>query len=626
MAAKKSDGGGLIDLAAIALSPLLILLMVGSLVAFLIEVIYRGAYTGRLLWTFFFYTAGTVLVARITIEQGRARAGVYALGLGAACLVAMTAFVEYPAGALQALGPVVNVGLMALVWFCADRLTWDCTHFDDARKASGRGVLAAVGLDEAPSRPDDEPNDDEVELTAKQRKLGWFERFEAYRAERKKRPHTPGTRILVFGLAALPVFALGQSLVPADDAARRSWTFLYAAAYVASALALLVTTNLFGLRRYLQERGATLSPTLIGAWLGTGALLIFGFVAAAAILPRPHSETPLVNLGKNRTSDRSASKNAQVRDSSSGKGDGAAGQQTKSGDGQNSAKGGKQSGGKSGEKGSGGGKGDSQGGKQHGGDKSGEKGQQNDTSDGSQSKKQDQKGGNKGTETDADQGNQQGNEPGDKGNQADEAEGDSADDSGSTSGSSAAMQKLSQISDAIGSFVKWVVWVVVAAAVLIGGFIFVLKYLAPFTNWARNLLDWLRNLFHREKEAGPSGAIADEPDDAPVKRPPPFDDFANPFGRGKVKRKPGEVVEYTFAALDAWAWDRGSGRKPGETATEFAARLGHEHADLDEPAFAVAQLYARTQYSRRPVASGELVAAERLWDALESQPHPSRGR
>ena len=624
MAAKKADGGGLIDLLAVALSPLLIFFMVGSLVAFLIEVIYRGAYTGRLLWTFFFYTAGTVLVARITIEQGRARAGVYALGLGAACLVAMLAFVEYPAGALQALGPVVHVGLMALVWFCADRLTWDCTHFDDARKASSRGVLAAVGLDEAPSRPAGEPDEDEVELTAKQRKLGWFDRLAAYRAERKKRPHTPGTRILVFGLAALPLFALGQSLVPADDAARRSWTFLYAATYVASALALLVTTNLFGLRRYLQERGATLSPTLIGAWLGTGAVLIFGFVAAAAILPRPHSETPLVNLGKNRTSDRSASKNAQVRDSSSGKGDGAAGTQTKAGDGQNSAKGGK-SGGKSGEKGSGSNKGDSQGGKQSGG-KSGDqgKGQQSDQSKGDRSQ---QGGPNKGTETDAERGNRQGDEPGDKGGEAEDTQGDSADDSGGSSGPSAAIQRLTQVSDAIGSFVKWVVWVVVAAAVLVCGAVFVLKYLAPFTNWARNLLDWLRGLFDRDKGAGPRGGDGRR---AGRRRPsqaaPAVRRLRQPLRPGQGSSASlGEVVEYTFAALDSWAWDRGVGREPGETATEFAARLGHEYADLDEPAFAVAQLYARTQYSRRPVAAGELTGGgATLGRAGESQPHPSR--
>ena len=50
----------------------------------------------------------------------------------------------------------------------------------------------------------------------------------------------------------------------------------------------------------------------------------------------------------------------------------------------------------------------------------------------------------------------------------------------------------------VGSFVKWIVWIVVAVAVIVGIVIFVLRYLAPFTDWARNLLDWLKGLFGRK--------------------------------------------------------------------------------------------------------------------------------
>ena len=624
--AEKKDGSGLIDLATVALAPAFIMAMVGSLVFFLIDVIYRGAYTERLHYTFFFFTFGAVLIARITIEQGRARAGLYAVGLAGACFVAMLAFVEYPTPLMKALGPVVNIGLMALVWFCADRLTWDCTHFDDARKASGQGVLAAVGLDEDHRRT---PDDDEVELTAKQQKLGWLERVEAYRAERKKRPHTPGTRVLYFGLAALPIFALGQSLIPADDAARRSATFFDMAVYIGSALALLVTTNLMGLRRYLSERGAVISPVMTTSWLLLGGALILGFLVVGAILPRPHSETPLVNLGTNRTSDRNASKNAQVRDSSTGKGDGAAGKKTQKGDGKASAKGGEPKGGNGGEKGGGGGKGDSQGGKKSdgdakGGDQGDKKGDGNDKgskSDAKPSKADDKKGPNQKSDPDGSKG-------GDDSQSDDKQDGgdDKADDAksdGNKSGSSGVAEKLSQISEAIGGFVKWVVWIVIAVAVIVGIAVFFLKYLSPFTTWAKNLLDWLRGLFARKETVRTPGGV--EADAAEVKkRPAPFSAYTNPFARGGVERKPAEVVEYTFAALDGWAWDRDRGRKPGETPTEFAVRLGHEFADLDEPAFAVAQLYVRTQYSRGPVTKAELPAVEKLWDELEAQPHPAR--
>ncbi len=597
----KKDGSALIDLAAVTLAPAFIALMVGSLVFFLIEVIHPGPYAGRLHWTFFFFTVGAVLIARITIEQGRARAGVYAAGLAAACFVAMLQFVEYPTPLMKALGPLINLALMALVWFCADRLTWDCTHFDDARTASGKGVLAAVGLD------DDHrvtAEDDEAELTPKHQKLSWFERVAAYRAERKKRPHTPGTRVLYFGLAALPIFALGQSLIPADDSARRSATFFDMAVYIGSALALLVTTNLMGLRRYLAERGATISPVMTTSWLILGGGLILGFLVVGAILPRPHSETALIDIGGKSTGDRKASKNAVVRDGSAGKGDGATGTKTEAGDGKASAKGGK-SGGKGGEKG------DGQGSDKSGGDKSGD--QKGDGKKGPNDAKKGDEGGSKLDQKSAE------DKQGDGDDKANDAKSD-----GDQSGSSAVGEKLSQVTEVIGAFVKWVVWIVIAVAVVVGLLVFFLKYLAPFTNWAKNLLDWLRGLFDRKEKIRTRSDDGDDVPEAAVKRPAPFSAYTNPFARGGVTRPPAEVVEYTFAALDGWAWERDLGRTPGETPTEFAVRLGHEFCELDEPAFAVAQLYVRTQYGRTPVLAGELAAVEKLWDELESQPHPAR--
>ena len=151
MASDRETSSSLIDIAAVVVSPALVMLMVGSLTFFLITVLYQGAYPDRLLYTFFFFVFGAVLIARISIRFGRACAGLYAAGLGGACFLAMMAFVNYPTGLMKALGPIINLGLMALVWWSANKLTWDCTHFDDDRKASGKGVLAAAGLDEAPA-------------------------------------------------------------------------------------------------------------------------------------------------------------------------------------------------------------------------------------------------------------------------------------------------------------------------------------------------------------------------------------------------------------------------------------------------------------------------------------------
>src|SRR5438034_1045633 len=130
----------LADYAVIAVSPALIMLMVGSLIFFLITVLPTGDYKERLLYTTFFFVFGAVLVARIAIQFDATRAGVYGLGLGIATFLAMMAFVDYPSDSgLKSIGWLLNIGFMALIWWSAHKLTWDCTYVDENRDASGRG-------------------------------------------------------------------------------------------------------------------------------------------------------------------------------------------------------------------------------------------------------------------------------------------------------------------------------------------------------------------------------------------------------------------------------------------------------------------------------------------------------
>ena len=55
------------DYVAIAVSPALVMALVGSLVFFLIEVLYVGDYTARLNYVFALFVFATVLIARIAI-------------------------------------------------------------------------------------------------------------------------------------------------------------------------------------------------------------------------------------------------------------------------------------------------------------------------------------------------------------------------------------------------------------------------------------------------------------------------------------------------------------------------------------------------------------------------------
>src|SRR5437667_41781 len=148
--ATKQPQQSLADYVTIVLSPVLIMALVGSLVFFLLEILYVGQFPERMKWTLFFFVFGAVLIARISMEQGISeRAGLYGVVLGSVVYLAILSFVEYAPGTpLAALGWAINLGLIGLIWWCAHRLTWDCTYIDDRVDASGKGVLDAAGLEE----------------------------------------------------------------------------------------------------------------------------------------------------------------------------------------------------------------------------------------------------------------------------------------------------------------------------------------------------------------------------------------------------------------------------------------------------------------------------------------------
>jgi uncharacterized protein DUF4129 len=608
------------DYIVTALSPVLVMLMVGSLVFFLVEVLYAGKYSGRLLYTLFFFVMGAVLVARIAIETDPSRATLYGVLLGAVTYIALLTYVEYPGGGwLRSFGWLVNLGLMLLIWWSAHKLTWDCTHIDEKRKGADRGVLSAAGLDADQTTPSSSigpissngpPAESKAKAKQKRKKpqpdsrlWDWIERYKKHRDARRKGPHTPGVWVIYFALAALPLFAIGQSLVDPADEARRRATFLQMAVYIASALGLLVTTSLLGLRRYLRQRKAKIPTALAGGWLGLGAVLILLFVVVGALLPRPHSEVPWFGISRAGKADREASKYAMRKDGA-GKGEGASGDKSKAGDGKASGRGGKAGGGSKGEKGSG--KGD---------EGKGGSGKKGDQSGG------DEKGGGKG------QGNEREakkDEDGSKGEQSGDAEqNDESKDDGEGRDRNSSSQSQSQLSGAlekVAGVVRWIVFAIIAIVVVVIVVLAVLRYLAPFTGWAQRLLDALKNwwagLWGKAK-ANPDRQGGGELQPVGPQRPPPFHAYSNPFLDGSAEtRDLADLVAYSFDALDAWAWDQDAGRESPETPLEFLARLADLHPDLLDVLTRFAKVYARITYSDADPPPDTRPACEALWDGM----------
>ena len=300
------------DYLTIALSPVLIMGLVGSLAFFLLEVFYQGDYGLRLRWILFLYVFATVLIGRIAIVEGNERATAYGVALaGAVCPVVWVFVDEF----------VLAWLLLAVVWWCANKLTWDCTLIDEQEDVSGEGLLQAMGLDAGEGAAGDNARGGGVGgggvggAARDDGRPGW-RRFldRLFGRERKKK--TPGAWVIFFSLAALPMFGLGQLLIPAHEEAKRTFAFWMLCDYIACALGLLVTTSFLGLRRYLRQRQIQMPVEMARIWISVGALLILAFLIFGGLLPRPGAEYSLADVVDGMGSpDQSASQYAVLDDS-----------------------------------------------------------------------------------------------------------------------------------------------------------------------------------------------------------------------------------------------------------------------------------------------------------------------
>jgi hypothetical protein len=652
----------LADYVTIAISPLLIMALVGSLVFFLLEVLYQGQYDSKLRWTLFFFVFAMVLVARISIELGSERAGLYGLAMIAVCFIALQRYIEFPEGTpLASLSWAINLGLMGLAWWSTSRLTWDCTYIDDAVDASGKGVLEAAGLDqEAPAAEgikDDQASKEEEtpQLRNQTPLLAWWDRYHRYREEQRKKPHMPGVWVVYFSLAALPLYGLGQSLIPAEDTERRRYAFWLMVCYVASGLGLLLTTSFLGLRRYLRQRKLKMPVAMTGIWLALGGGIIVVLMLLGALLPRPYGEYQFTDFTPLGSKERDASRYAVNRDGS-GKGDGQAStdkaredQEARDGSGtkpDEKGKGSKSSSSARGSSGQGNQSGSGNQGRQGRGDKGGKSSDKNSAKEDSRSDGAKDRQADKSDSANDQQADKSDSEKSPEEKDADaqkrkEDERKAEKKAQSSSGGSAKQDKpreapkggsstpptSSRLADVLaklgwlGTVLKWIVFALLAILVLFFILRQGLQFLANFTNWARRLLDamraWWAGLFGGAKDAG--DAEAEARSEERIKRPRPFASFGNPFRDGRSEQmSPDDLARYSFEALQAWAYEQGLDRNLDETPLEFANRLGPEVPALESEVRGLAGLYARSAYGRGRLSPSAVSVLKTFWQRLES--------
>jgi hypothetical protein len=266
----KRPGKTAADYLVIAAAPVLIMIVVGSLVLFLSGLSATGAHIARMQWMLFWFVVAIVLVSRIAIEHGSVSATVYGLALAGASALWWLRFVERP---------LLGLLLLAVAWWCADRLVRDGALTDEEPDVSGEGLLEATGwrgwlfgATPATGRALGSPAGGGAA---------------AKRGPAPKRLHAPGLRVVYFSLAALPLFGLGELALAADDEIAQRRALLFLAAYLGAAIGLLLATSFLGLRRHLRQRHLQMPSAICAAWLTHGAACAGMVLLGCLLLPRP---------------------------------------------------------------------------------------------------------------------------------------------------------------------------------------------------------------------------------------------------------------------------------------------------------------------------------------------------
>jgi hypothetical protein len=621
----------LVDYLVIAISPALIITLVGSLVFFLLEVFYHGNFQLRLHYVFALFIIGAVLISRISIEEGRERALLFALPLAIVTMLAINKFVRFQGDVSASLSFFINLGLIGLVWWSADKLTWDCTLIDEDEEDSGEGLLEAVGLDRpgkaalqkeiAPAAEPEEP-----EATTSRQPAGWWERF----VQRRHRPHAPGVWIVYYSLAALPLFGIGQMFLPADSLSARQYAFCLLCIYTASGLGLLLTTSFLGLRRYLRQRRQEMPLAMVNLWLVIGGVLIVGVMLVAMLLPRPNAEYAVSELpfrfgspeqksspyGKGREgvnekrpeargerregeppksassnpSDNKASQPSGKEQSSEGRTQAA----RKGEDSRNSAT------------------------------RNPSPGKQPENTAGEKSPGTGENGADRDKATDGKQREQKQ----DSGPQSSGKSDKSPSEKNSTErpSNNRGPDSVPRMPPMLHPPLPAVTPLLLACKWLLYG---ALALLAIFALWSRrdkllaalgNLGRWLEKFWHNLLAGKVSGASLDQeqagPGNATQRR---FADFHDPFAAGIAGRyRPEELVRYTFEALEAWARDHGHPREPEQTPHEFARRLAAQVSALGDDAGQLADLYCQVAYAPGTLSAAPVAGLSHLWQQLRT--------
>ncbi len=431
--------------------------------------------------------------------------------------------------------------LLAIVWWCAHKLIWDCTLIDDNEDASGSGLLQSAA---------------ETNVFVPVEKKPPIILAQKTDQKKKATPHSPGLWVVYFSLAALPLFGIGQVLLPRGDLAARHAGFAYLFVYMAAAFGFLLATSFLGLRRYLRQRYISRCPPssrLAGSGLGRG---VAAFVLIAALLlPRPGAGEAWMALRYQVDYRLHQASDYAMRFSPHGSGKGRAGNQPSKTSPQNNPNG------------------NSQPDNQSGSD---------------------------------------GKSPGDAGSSGkSQSSGNQHSGRGQNPSPQQPQQPLSAPS--INPFYNLFKWVFLLALALLVAWWVARQHsliLQAIRSIIASIADFFRNLFGFRFSLKRTAA----PENKRNQIRKPFSTFHNPFQTGGEQSwTQAQLILYTYDGLRAWAAEQGIDPHPEHTAREFCMELGQSFPQIHSELTNLSILYGRTAYGMEQLENQNLEPLKELW-------------
>lgn len=543
-------GLGPADWLVLAVTPALLVSLVSCLLFFIVDILYRGRHGGRMEWILFFSTVGMVLIGRVRlIDEIAKRASLYSAALGGLVWIGLGMYIPPPDGwpfpaHIAAMGTLVALG-----FWVTRILVLDTTDLNDDDEIEGQGLLAAGGLEDDPA----ERLRAQVENATGR---AYFQKM--IKPARIRRP--PGGVVVLFCLVTLPLFGLGQALIPVSEPERRWRSLLLLMGYLGSGFLLLLTCCFLGLRRYVARRGISMPPSMAAAWLGTGSLVVGIVLLGALLIPRPADTGGIVALFTQQQSPAKATK----KESGGFHQDDA--KSTGSGNDKNAKtpdKNGKV--------------------KDPAGKESGSK---------------------KGQDAKKESADNKRSDPPKNDSSAKDANPNMAD-------------RLSELMSGIMPILK----MIVAAAIVVMLMLF-LAWRAAMghsnTDWVNRWLGWLFKLWDGLLGRTSKRPIREsESLQIPAESWKPFVDFSNPF-TGRYPLDGPELVREVFAGVVAWGRDKRLPPRTGETAREFSKRMGNEYPALEEGLQKLANLVDQVEYAPESPVVVQRESLQELWILLKA--------